>query len=601
MCGIAGYIGPRIVSDNKLIEVLKLMKNRGPDHQGLKKMSLGKNKLYFLSSRLKIVDRHNRSNQPMTFEGYTIIFNGEIYNINELKKEIYSKGLKLKTNSDTETILKMYMIYGTECIRYFDGMWAFAIYDSYKELVFISRDRIGEKPLYFFKKKNEFFFGSQTLFLRTLAHNYNIINKKKIYSYLKYGFKTMEQTDESFYKNIFKLEPATNIIINKNLEIKYKKYWNPDSIEKKLSENQCSDFIRENFNKKINQICKSNLKIGLSLSGGIDSNFLLSFFVKNINKNIHTYSIIDKDKRYNEEELINYSIKKLKVKNTKIYLSNKNNYFDKLKTLIKYHDKPVSTINYFLQSYIYKKMSDDNIKICISGNGADELFAGYYHHYVLYYNSLKNKNEKESFLNLWKENILPILRSNEYKKINKKNVKSFFTFFNNSDLKNKNIIAPREKIFTKNILKNKMLNELIFQSMPLALLEDDLNAMFYSIENRSPFLNKDLVNFAQSVPTNLLMKDSYNKYLLRVSSKGLVGDRIRLNREKKGFNASFYSIFSFENKKFKEWFFDKGSPIFEFVERKKLLKYLQSNKFADLSQQGLFNVCSAKLFLENIN
>ena len=150
-------------------------------------------------------------------------------------------------------------------------------------------------------------------------------------------------------------------------------------------------------------------------------------------------------------------------------------------------------------------------------------------------------------------------------------------------------------------LKNKMLNELTLQSLPLALLEDDLNAMFYSIENRSPFLNKDLVNLAQNMPTHLLMKDSFNKYLLRVSSKGLIGDKIRLNREKKGFNASFYSIFSFENKRFKDWFFEAGSPIFEFVERKKLLKYFHPKGFVDLNQQGLFNVCSTKFFLENIN
>ena len=158
-------------------------------------------------------------------------------------------------------------------------------------------------------------------------------------------------------------------------------------------------------------------------------------------------------------------------------------------------------------------MSNDNIKICISGNGADELFAGYYHHYVLYYNTLKNKNKKKAFLKSWKNNILPILRNEEYKKINKKNIKSFFTFFDSDVLKKINVKIPREKIFTKNILKNKMLNELTLQSLPLALLEDDLNAMFYSIENRSPFLNKDLVNLAQNMPTHLLMKDSFNKYL----------------------------------------------------------------------------------------
>jgi len=308
--------------------------------------------------------------------------------------------------------------------------------------------------------------------------------------------------------------------------------------------------------------------------------------------------------KYNEEDLIDMSIKKLKVKNTKIYLSRESNYFKNLKQLINYHDKPISTISYFLQSLIYKRMKQDNIKICITGNGADELFAGYYHHYNLFYNSLKKIRDKQFFIKAWKENVLPVLRNNEYKNIYNKNVKSFFTFFDDKYLKQKNLKEFKDRRFTKNILKNKMLNELFYQTMPLALFEDDLNSMYYSIENRSPFLNKDLVNLSTKIPTSLLMKNSYNKYLLRYCSKGFIDDKIRLNREKKGFNASFYSIFSFKDKKFKEWFFDAKSPIFEFINRKIFLKSFKSNYekgFSDMNEQGLFNICSTKIFLENIS
>ena len=144
---------------------------------------------------------------------------------------------------------------------------------------------------------------------------------------------------------------------------------------------------------------------------------------------------------------------------------------------------------------------------------------------------------------------------------------------------------------------------MFYQTLPLALLEDDLNAMFYSIENRSPFLNKELVEYAYSIPTNLLMKNTYNKYILRECLKSLAPEVIRTNREKKGFNASFNSIFSFKDKKFSEWFFDKGSPIFNILNRKeyiKLFKNKYEEGFPDMNQQCLFNITSAKMFLESL-
>ncbi len=421
MCGISGYIGRKHLEKSLIQKTLNAMKNRGPDHQDYKQLLLGSNNLYLLSSRLKIVDRNQRSNQPMYYDNLTIVFNGEIYNISEIKKIISSYGLKLKTKSDTELILKMYKIFGTECVKYFEGMWAFAIFDHTKKIVFISRDRLGEKPLYFLKDKGNFFFGSETKFVRILLNNYKVINKKKIYQYLKNGYKSIEASNETFFKGIFKVKSGTNLIIKKNLTIKEITYWEPKINEKKFSEKKSAQLIKENFKKKIKDICDTDLKMGLSLSGGIDSNFILSFLKNKMNKNINTYSIIDsQNEKYNEEDLIDHVVKKYKIHNKKIYLSNNVDRIPQLRKLINYQDKPVSTISYFLQSLIYEKMKKDNVKISITGNGADELFSGYYHHYSLFYNTLKNKSEKKQFIKEWKENIYPLLRNKEYKNIFKK-------------------------------------------------------------------------------------------------------------------------------------------------------------------------------------
>ena len=358
--------------------------------------------------------------------------------------------------------------------------------------------------------------------------------------------------------------------------------------------------IKSNFKSNFKDVCSTDLKVGLSLSGGIDSNILLSNFKKSVGENICTYSIIDKESRYNEQDIIDDSAKKLNVKNKKIYLDKNKNHLDKLKNLTIYQDKPISTITSLLQSYIYKKMSNDGIKVCITGNGADELFAGYYHHFILFYQSLKKKEEKKFFYDEWTKFIKPLIRNKEYKNLNNKKLITHFSLLGEEYFKNKFEIND-EIIFKKNLLRNKMLNELFFQTTPLALIDDDLNSMFYSIENRSPFLNKKLVELSFKTPVNLMMKGAYNKYLLRSSGENLIPKQIISNREKKGFNASFFSLFSFNDKKFKEWFFS-NSKIFDIINRNKFLNDFDKNYKAgllDKNEQALFNFCSTKIFLEN--
>ena len=145
-------------------------------------------------------------------------------------------------------------------------------------------------------------------------------------------------------------------------------------------------------------------------------------------------------------------------------------------------------------------MKKDNIKISITGNGADELFTGYYHHYNLFYQILKTKSDKKKFFYEWNKNINPLIRNKEYKNIFKKKVKTYFTLLDSKYLKSPSVNNYNEKKIVNNGLRNKMLNELLFQTVPLALIDDDLNAMYYSIENRSPFLNKELLELSFSFP-----------------------------------------------------------------------------------------------------
>ena len=603
MCGIAGYFGKSNLNQKDLNTLLKKMKSRGPNDQSYLKTFFSKKKVFFFSSRLSIVDRYPRSNQPMEIDNHIITFNGEIYNFEKLKKLLKKNKIKLKTKSDTEVVLRMYQLFGEKSVEYFDGMWAFAILEKKKKKIFLSRDRIGEKPLFYLKYKNQFFFGSQTSYIRQLAANYNKLNKNKIFSFLKFGYKSLCLDNETFFKKIYLLKPGQNLIINENLNTKFDYYWKPTIKEdQNLDERKSIKLIKNNFNKYIKKICKLDLKVGLSLSGGIDSSYLLGFFKKNIKGKIKTYSIIDSDKRYNEEAMINENLKKYKVSNTKIKLDIKNNYFKKLVQLIKYHDKPISTINYFLQSLIYEKMKKDKIKVCINGNGVDELFAGYYHYYQLYYNSLKSPKAKLKFYKLWSKKVLPFLRNPKLKELSNKKTLNTSSFFKNKELKFKNKLNFSEFFFCKNKLKNKMANELFHQTVPIALLEDDHNSMASSVESRSPFLNHRLVETSFKIPVKYLMKNSENKYLIRKSSKDYIPNKVRLNIEKKGFNASFHSIFNLNQKKFKNWLLDIKSPIYKFINYNhvKILINKSKTKKLDFDEQKLFNIVSIKIFLENI-
>ena len=175
MCGIAGYFGKKKIDKAIIDRTLKLMKNRGPDFSNYFQKTNEKNSsITLLHSRLSIIDLSERSHQPFADDEKIIVFNGEIYNYLELKKNLIKLGEKFKTDSDTEVLLKYYKIYGENCVKYFEGMWAFAIYDQKNQKIFLSRDRFAEKPLYFLKDKDGIFFASEVKFIKSLANKKNI-------------------------------------------------------------------------------------------------------------------------------------------------------------------------------------------------------------------------------------------------------------------------------------------------------------------------------------------------------------------------------------------------------------------------------------------
>ena len=606
MCGIAGYIGKKEIYGHTLYRTLGLMQNRGPDSQDHKSF---KNKndtnILLLHSRLSIIDLDKRSSQPFTKNNCVITFNGEIYNYIELRNRLVKKGYKFTTSSDTEVLLTSYLEYGEKCVNHFEGMWSFAIYDFNKDKLLLSRDRFAEKPLYYLEDDSGFYFGSETRFIKSLRDKKIPININHILRNITNGHKSLYKTSETFFENIKELPFATNLIIDKDSHKHFTKYWKPEyKPNYDLSQIEIIDGIREKLFRSIELRLRADVPLAFCLSGGIDSSALVSIAKKVFNFDVNTFSIIDSDRRYNEENNIDITTNDINCNTTKIKLDNSIDNFMRLKSLVNYHDAPVITPAYFVHSFISEQISKDGYKIAISGIGADELFTGYYDHYNLHLCELKDNDKFDKILNDWKKYQLKYVRNpsfqNPYLYFNNENKRDHI-YLNSAEfrsyLKTEFKENFKEEEYSKSLLRNRMLNELFHEVVRPILHDDDLNSMMFSIENRSPFLDKELFEFIYSVPSVNLINNGYAKYLLRESVKGILNDDVRLEREKKGFNASIFSIFDFKNKKNIDYLLD-DSLIYDYFDKAKIKALLEKDILPNSYNKFLFSFINSKIFID---
>ena len=523
MCGIAGYIGSKILSDKILDNCLNLMSKRGPDNQSkYTSKAIPKNN-HFLHSRLSIIDLNKNSNQPFKFENRTLIFNGEIYNYLEIRDQLVKKGHKFRTQSDTEVLLKSYIEYGEKCVEKFIGMWAFAIIDETKKTIFLSRDIFGEKPLFFYSGNHEFIFGSEIKFIQELSQKKFQINYNKINNFLTLGYRAINYDSETYFKDIFCIEPGTNLTLDFNLIIKKKKYFNiKHNPNNKLKYNEILENVLSLVTKSLSLRLRSDVPLAFCLSGGVDSGFLASLAKKKLNKNnLKTFSIIDSSKDYDESKNIKKIVDDLECENFQIEISKKNNFLNKLENLIDYHDCPIATISYYVHSFLSEEISKGGFKVALSGNGGDELFTGYYSHYQKYFASIPKNEKYNTELANWEKFVKPsirnpILREHDYflkNPLSRNFSQGYGEQINEITFKKNKYLD--EFYFCNDPLRNSMLNEMFFEVIPVALHHDDLNSMFYSVENRTPFLDKNLFEFMLTVPTVDLIRDGFQKKILR--------------------------------------------------------------------------------------
>ena len=601
MCGFIGYFSKKykIINHSK---IKKILHHRGPDDF---KVYEGRNKLFHFMSfnRLSIIDLNKRSSQPFKFKNFIITFNGEIYNYKILKKNLIEKfGAKFLTNSDTEVIIQHIYYTGIkDTLNNIEGMWSFALFDINKEKLILCRDYFGEKPLYYKNDRGKMIYGSELSIFKHLSPDKLKINYKYIEKYLFNEYRALNSNDELIYKDIKLLEPGTYLEIDAKLKVKKHKYYKINDENKKIDYRKFIKTIKFKLIKNINNCLNSDRPLALTLSGGVDSTGIASIIKKKFKKNIKAFTIFSGDKNFDEFQQVKKTVKLLKLKHKWVNI-NKNDFIKNLNKIIIKRHNPLPTLTSYIQWLMYQEISKENYKVVLSGNGADEIYSGYYDHYLAQLNDLK-KNDFNKKFSEWKKNISPLIRNPKFKDIKyyANNYKKILIGENLSKkfgIKKYKIKLKDDKKF-KYLLKNRMYNELRYESLPIILMEEDMNAMFFSIENRSPYLNHKIVKKIQEIHPRYLIRNGYNKVILRDMLTNLAPKHIIKNFEKIGFNISLNKIINLNSKSVKN-FINKKSNIFNIVNKKKLLNLLKNNDEINKYQSFLFKFLNAKIFLDRM-
>ncbi len=607
MCGIAGFIGQQNKFPNKLTikDCLKLMKRRGPDYQSSVHFK-EKIEYLFCASRLSIIDLNERSNQPFEDENGILIFNGEIYNYIEIKKKLKKEGIKFSTNSDTEVLLKFLHYKGESKIEELDGMWSFAYYSKKRKQTILSRDKFGEKPLYFnINKKDKYLiFGSNVNYIKKLSKNKILIDEKKIINFIKNSYRSVFSSTGTFFKDINYLEPGTNLIINENLHIKFKRYWNKSKYNAKLNKlsiatSKVKRLIKSEFKKSF----RSDTPIAFLLSGGVDSS-IISEISSKIKKNIKFYSFKSKSKNYDESKNIDILKKKYNLKHEYILADKKKNY-KMLNNYIADNGFPLMSSTYLAYGSLCKKISSDKYKVLISGNGADEIFSGYYAHHMSYLLSIEKESYFKKKHHEWEKNTKPFIRMEilkNFKKFKKMSKEKNPTFHENKEylkffIKKNNLKEYKSQRYSNDDFINHLDKDLFEDSVPAQMHSIDNISMYYSIEARAPFLSKKLFDLRNRVNKNLLIQKGIAKYILRNAFKKEVPDSIINEKEKIGFYSPLSETINLKNLKITNLILNNRITK-KYLNRDLIKNKIYNNNLSHQDEKFIFSLLNIALFLK---
>lgn len=606
MCGIAGYVGLRPPSPANIERAVATMGRRGPDATGVYHHEIAGRHVVLAHSRLAIIDLDERANQPFRFGSAVMVFNGELYNYVELRKGLLERGAALRSESDTEVLTALVDLDGHDALDACEGMWAFAAYDESTGRLTLARDRFGEKPLYVFVDDGGVWFASEPKAIVAMRGRAFDINFDHLGRYLVNGYKALYKQPHSFFKGLRSLPRASVLTVDLAGDTTEQSYWRPDlsTRDEAMSYADAVAGTRERLIESVRLRLRADVPVAFCMSGGVDSNSLIAIAKRALGYDVHGFTITNTDARYEESDIVTAAVRELGVQHTSVHPST-SDFLSKLRELVRYHDAPVSTITYFAHWQLMAHIAEHGYRISVSGTAADELFTGYYDHHLFYLAAIAGSPERHgAALAAWRRSIAPLVRnpflSDPDRFVRQPEFRDHI--FLGADEFAATMHAPwheafGEQRYVDDVLRNRMLNELFHEAVPVILHEDDANAMYWSIENRSPFLDRELFEFSLRIPTHHLIRDGYAKAVLRDAMGGLVPDAVLASPRKVGFNAPLFDYLDVRDPRVRAEVLDDG-PIWDLCKREAIAEYLDKVTLPNSESKFLFSFVNAKLFLE---
>ncbi len=615
MCGITGMFAFNLVGKFNKIQVTNAtmaLQKRGPDFQDIyvnEWIGLG-------HRRLSIIDTSSVANQPMWDETkrYCIVFNGEIFNYIELKKYLETKGTKFFSHSDTEVLLKLYMLEKETCLNKLNGFFSFCIYDKAEETFFLARDRYGIKPLLYLFDEDKFLFASEMKAMLQYGIEKSL-DYSSLYTYLQLNY---IPSPDTIFTNVKKLLPGHYMKVGRQkMEIQsyYQiPYDREAAANNKITYEQAKDKVKQLLEASVQRRLVADVPLGAFLSGGIDSSIVTGLASRH-KPDLHTFSIGFKDEKFfDETKYARLVAKHFKTKHTVFSLTN-NDLYTHINSILDYFDEPFADSS-AIAVYILSKETRKHATVALSGDGADEMLAGYNKHAA--FNRIINKGWKENLVStfnpLWK--ILPQSRngifSNKVRQLTRfsegKNLSSKDRYWQWAGYATKDETLkmflpelrinmwlkdffPRRKTILQTLPEKENLNDILFADMNLVLPNDmltkvDLMSMANGLEVRVPFLDYEFVNFIFSLPAEYKIKGSVRKRIVKDAFRDMLPKRI-YHRPKKGFEVPLLKWFRNEMKSLitddllsEKFIADQG--VFEYREIDKLKRQLFSSNPHDI-------------------
>ncbi len=560
MCGICGKINLKglSVDENLLNRMTSCLAHRGPDDEGIyanKNIGLG-------HRRLSIIDLSPLAHQPMSNEDKSvwIVYNGEIYNFLELRGELVKKGHVFRSKSDTEAIIHLYEEYGIECLKYLRGMFAFAIWDEKEQTLFLARDRVGKKPLYYWYSPDTFVFASE---IKSILQDVNFSRKPNltaIHHYLTYQDVPAPWTA---FEGIKKLPPAHYLLL-KNGQVQIKRYWKLSYLPKhKMNIEDLQKEIIDRLEEAVKIRLMSDVPLGAFLSGGIDSSAVVALMSQAMNKPVKTFSIGFKEKAYSELRYARLISERFRTEHTEFIVEP--NVIDIIDKLVWHYNEPFADVS-AIPTYYVSKLAREHVTVILNGDGGDENFAGYGKYIAIEFSRRMQKFVPAAVVRAF----LPLVKTLPHGK----NPNNFFwrlkqflkEYPEKPEMRNGHWMSHfttemKNNLYTDDFLlkfsfdnsfelllekyreaeADTFLDKTLYADVMMYLPDDllvkvDVASMANSLEARSPILDHEFMEFVAKIPSELKLNGRTTKFIFKKALKGLLPEEV-LFREKMGFGV----------------------------------------------------------------